>query len=52
MKWYCLILFLVLFGSCSDSERNVDEDAPVEIDFYAAEKRRIYMDELFDKIDG
>lgn len=51
MKWYCLILFLVLFGSCSDSERNVDEDAPVEIDFYAAEKRRIYMDELFDKIE-
>lgn len=51
MKWHYLILFLVLFGSCSDSERNVDEDAPVEIDFYAAEKRRIYMDELFDKIE-
>lgn len=50
MKWYYLI-FLIVLCSCGNSERNVDENAPVEIDFYAAEKRRIYMDELFDKIE-
>lgn len=51
MKWYCLIS-LVLFCSCSDSlEKSADENEPITIDFYAAEKRRIYMDELFDKIE-
>lgn len=51
MKWYCLIS-LVLFCSCSDSsEKNADKNEPITIDFYAAEKRRIYMDELFDKIE-
>ncbi len=50
MKLYSLIL-LIIFCSCGNPERNVDENAPVEIDFYTAEKRRIYMDELFDKIE-
>ena len=50
MKWYSFILLMV-FCSCYNSERNADENVPVEIDFYAAEKRRIYVDELFDKIE-
>lgn len=50
MKWYFFILFLY-FCSCSSFEKNTDETAPVEIDFYAAGKRCIYMDELFDKIE-
>lgn len=50
MKWYFLILLMV-FYSCDNFEKNADENAPVEIDFYTAEKRRIYMDELFDKIE-
>lgn len=41
----------MVFCSCCNPERNADENAPVEIDFYAAEKRRIYVDELFDKIE-
>lgn len=49
MKWYYLV-FLILFCSCSE-KKNVDEITFMEVDFYAAEKRRIYMDELFDKVE-
>ena len=50
MKWHFLIL-LIAFCSCGNSEKDAGDNLPVEIDFYAAEKKRIYMDELFDKIE-
>lgn len=45
------LILLIAFCSCGNPEKTVDENAPVEVDFYTAEKRRIYMDELFDKIE-
>ena len=48
MKWWCCLI-IILFCSCSNTKK--EGKSWGEINFFSAEERRMYMDELFDRIE-
>ena len=48
MKWVCFV-WITICCSCINAKKN--DKSLGEIDFFSAEERRMYMDELFDRIE-